>query len=101
VVITSNSIVLSPTSFKSICVTYDYNKRLNIRAVSGLCIYARHPTDPSKVFDESLLAKLELYGVIGKIHSWRSSYLTGRTQEHGNTASRWKHFKYKDVYFVM
>jgi hypothetical protein len=35
VLITSNSIVLSPTSFKSICVTYDYNKCLNIRAVSG------------------------------------------------------------------
>jgi hypothetical protein len=38
VLITSNSIVLSPTSFKSICVTFDYNNRLGIRAVSG-CLY--------------------------------------------------------------
>jgi hypothetical protein len=38
VLITSNTIVLSPTSCKSICVTYDYNKRLDIRAISG-CLY--------------------------------------------------------------
>jgi hypothetical protein len=31
-------ITLSPTSCKSICVIYDYNKRLDIRAISG-CLY--------------------------------------------------------------
>jgi hypothetical protein len=40
--------------------------------------------DLTEVFDiinnKLLLAKLELYGLRGKIHSWMSSYLTGRTQ---------------------
>jgi hypothetical protein len=49
VLITSNDIVLS-LSCKSICVTYDYNKRLDIRAISGslsLYIYI-YPTTTSK-----------------------------------------------------
>jgi hypothetical protein len=32
------------------------------------------------IYHTLLLAKLELYGLRGKIHSWMSSYLTGRTQ---------------------
>jgi hypothetical protein len=40
--------------------------------------------DLTEAFDvinhKLLLAELGLYGLRGKIHSWMSSYLTGRTQ---------------------
>jgi hypothetical protein len=40
--------------------------------------------DLTEAFDvinhKLLLAKLELCGLRGKIHSWMSSYFTGRTQ---------------------
>jgi hypothetical protein len=44
----------------------------------GIFLYLTKASDV--INHKLLLARLELYGLRGKIHSWMSLYLTGRTQ---------------------
>jgi hypothetical protein len=77
--------------------TEDIQKALDNKLfVKG--IFLDLPKASDVINHKLLLAKLMQCGLRGKMHSWMSSYLTGRTSQ---PASRRKYLKYEDVYFVV